>query len=245
MIGYVLTFAFGLFLTAGCSLISPTQELSVRTPMVPEELEPLFKGIWTLECCSLSGEATSRELDWSEGVPASISLSRKKEEDLLILLSSPFSFPGQGFFPAGLWLPWDEGGGELSFHEGAAVFLVSALVKEGVPMRAFNMKRFLEEMAELEEPWNCDRELLLRQLGRREMRSWYIHERRTHPVDLNLPPGLWFRGNPGAPPFESDGNPGALELAEGYHFFFCPERKEGAEVQVDDHGEATVLFCPF
>jgi hypothetical protein len=218
------------------------QEVSIRTPAVPEELENLFKGIWILEYSSFSGDVATRELDWSGGIPPSFSLSRKKEEDLLILLSSPVSFPGRGFFPAGLWLPWDKGRGEASFHDGAAVFLVSALVQEGVPMKAFNMERFLEEMRTLDNPWNCDRDLLLRQLGRHEMCSWYIHERRTLSVSLILPPGLWHRANPEAPPLVSDGSPAEIELAEGYHFLFCPEREEGAEVQVNDHGEAAVLL---
>ena len=242
MVRYVLFFFSGLFLQAGCSLISPSQEVSVRTPPVPEELESLFMGIWTLEYCSFSGNVTTRELDWREGVPDSLSLSRRKEEDLLILLSSPFSSPGQGFFPAGLWLPWDEEGGRASFHNGAAVFLVSTLVQGGADMKDFNMPRFLEEMAELDNPWNCDRELLLRQLARHEMNMWYIHEKRTLELSLTLPEGCWFQANPEAEPLRSDGNMMVTELSEGYHFFCCPSRNKAAEVQVDDHGEAVVLF---
>ena len=218
------------------------QEVSIRTPAVPEELFSLYRGIWTLEYCSFSGDFSSRELDWSEGIPASLSLSRKKEEDLLILLSSPFSFPGQGFFPAGLWLSSDTEGGSTSFHNGAAVFLVSKLVQGGVSMKSFNMERFLEEMGELDNPWNCDRELLLRQLGRHEMCSWYIHECRTMTVSLTLPAGRWYQANPEAPPLISDGTKQDFDLAEDYHFFYCPSCKQMAEVQVDDHGEVVILF---
>ncbi len=245
MTWYTLCFLFSLFLTSGCSLLSPTQEVSIRTPAVPEELETLFRGVWTLECCSFSGDVTSGELDWREGVPASLSLSRKKEEDLLILLSSPFSFPGQGFYPAGLWLPWDSERGRATFHDGAAVFLVSTLVRGEVSMSGFNMERFLDEMGALNNPWNCDRELLLRQLGRHEMCSWYIHERQTFSVALSLPEGAWYSANPEVASLVSSGTEQEFELSEGYHFFCCPSLKQAAEVQVDDHGEAVVFFSSY
>ena len=243
MVRYVLSFLLcSLFLLEGCSFISPLQEVSVRSPSVPEELGPLYRGVWTLECCSLSGDSRIRELDWKDGIPDSFSLTRSKEQDLLVLLRPPSPVLGQGFFPAGVWIPWDREAGSASFHNGAAVFLTASLAKGGFSMREFNMDRFLEEMGELENPWNCDRELLLRQLGRHQMCSWYIHERRGLPVGLTLPAGRWYQANPETAPLSSDGSPREFDLAEGYHFFYCPAREQAAEVQVDDHGEAVMML---
>ncbi len=210
----------------------------------PGELNGFLEGVWTLEWSALSGESGSRQMDWSSGIRRSISLNLPLEEDLLILLYPPLLTDSCLPRPRGAWIPWYESSGELNLKDGAAVSILMTLTERGCSMENFNCSRFLAEMAALEDPWLTDRELLVRQLARQEMRSWYIRERTLFETVLDLDAGIWYGPSLERAAEVAEGDEGSgtsHNLPEGWGFLFSPGRGEVLEYQVDEYGLA-VLF---
>ncbi|QEN09319.1 hypothetical protein EXM22_15525 [Oceanispirochaeta crateris] len=149
--------------------------------------------------------------------------------------------PGLGLSPWGAYIPSISHQGDLDFKAGAAVSILIRILEAGANLEGFNCRRFLYEMESLDDPWRTDHEMLMRQLGRQEMRIWYIRPKTEYPVVIPLPEGRWFFPSLLHEPLDSDGGLVSLDLPEGYSCLFQPASAEIAEIQVDDHGEAVCL----
>jgi len=229
----------------GCRLFSADRLISIDIPSVPPGLDTLGFGLWHLELSSTSGRRSEKEKKWLDEVPDHLDIEWPKEEDLLILLTPPEWTEGAGPFPCGAYVPTDRNKGSLSYRDGASVSILTDIIGIGADMSGFNCSRFLGEMGALENPWLTDYELLARQLGRREMRSWYMREAALFTVTLTLPEGWWYPQYALLEPLVSSGNPESpitLTLPEGYACFCNPASGAVAEVQVDDHGEAVWML---
>ena len=234
-----------ILLSSACDLFSPHKEVSLDVPHCPMELQPSYEGLWVLELRSLSGDSQISELDWSEGIAERITVEWPKEEELLALLYPPEWEPGLGPDPWGSYVSPISQKGIFGFKAGAAVSVMMKVLEAGGELKGVNCRRFLDEMDALDDPWMTDQELLVRQLGRREMRSWYIRPRRLFPLILPLPQGTWFFSSLLHLPLISDGNGSELSLPEGYSLLFHPETGCLAEIQVDDHGVAVWMLRIF
>jgi len=227
---------------SSCTLFSTQRTVTVEVPSLPEDLSACGTGVWSLVMSSTSGTLRQERLEWTLPLPERIRLEWPKEEDLLILMMPPEWAEGIGPSPCGAYVSPDEGSGSLSWQDGAAVSILTRILQAGGNLYGFNCSRFLGEMAALDNPWTADRDLLIRQLGRREMRSWYIRKAALFQVALTLPAGRWFSQYLAAEPLESGGGSLELKLPEGYACFYNPGLDCVAEIQVDDHGEVFILL---
>lgn len=229
-------------MSLACSLFSPMKELSLGIEGIPDCLTPVFKDKWTVLQASLSGDLCEIEMDWTAGLPDTFFIDSPKEEDLLLLLYPPLLVEGCRMNPLGVFIPSHEDRGEFCLVDGSAVSILITLVHNNLSIEDFNCSRFLLEMARLEDPWLVEEQTLLKQLGRREMRSWYIRTKTLFAVELPLPAGIWYGASLLQNVTESSGpediNPVHIELPEGYSFLYCPVRQEVMEIQVDSHGDA-------
>lgn len=230
-------------LSWSCSLFSRERAVSLRLPRLPEDLESSFRGQWKLHIAEEGRPPYEKTMDWGRGTPPAINLSCSREKEIFVLLYPPHLKNGQGFHPMGICLSPEDREGKLDFKDGAAVFFLSLLVREGVGMEGFNSSRFIDEMRTLDDTWLVDREKLLLNLSRHVMRSSYIREKPSFKLSLNFPAGVWYRGNLSLPPIKALLNQKVeLELPRGCHLFYCPENALIAEVQVDDHGRAVIYL---
>ncbi len=243
-----ISLCLGVLLT-GCTLFTSEKEVRLDVDSYAGELESVLEGVWGLKWTALSGDSGSLMLDWSGGVPPGISFSVPLEEDLLILLYPPALTATCRPCPQGAYIPRYSFDGALSRKDGAALSVLTRLTELGYSMEEFNCSRFLREMAELDDPWLTDRELLVRQLGRQQMRSWYIREKKQFDVSPALSGGPWFGSSLKRVQLfsEAEGTEQTLKLPEGWGFLYNPLSREILEYQVDDHGEIcsiTELLLP-
>ncbi len=205
---------------------------------------PGLKGLWTLEVRGTEGFREERTLDWSAAGPEPLNLEIPREEDAFLLLTPLFPEADCHFYPLGAYLPFEESRAAAVPRNGAAVSLLVTLLRADRYPEGLNAERFLAEMAAEEDPWLCDRDLLLTRLQRREMRIWYIRSRPLFPITLSLPEGRWYGPSLVQAPLESvDGTAAELELPEGWSFLYCPERASLIELEVNDQGEV-YLYAP-
>jgi hypothetical protein len=229
-------------LLGACSLLSPEKEVTIDIPVSPTPLQKSLKGIWSLEMGSFSGEFQEKELDWSEGIPRKISMEWPKEVELLLLLTPPSWQPGLSPAPWGVYVSSLKDRGDISYKEGASISILMRILQAGVNLEGFNCSRFLEEMGTLDNPWQTDHELLMRQLGRQEMRSWYIRPKTLYRVNLTLPEGSWYFRSLLQEPVVSDGRTLEFTFPEGHTSLYNPASESVVEIQVDDHGEAVWML---
>lgn len=216
------------------------KEFSLSLEGIPDSLSPYITGIWTLKQASLSGVISDSEMDWTAGLPDDFFLKSPKEEDFLLLLYPPDLVEGCSLNPLGVFIPSYKDSGIISIKDGSAVSILFTLIDHGLNLKDFNCKRFLLEMGALEDPWLVEEQTLLKQLGRREMRSWYIRSKTLFSIEITLPEGNWFGPSLMQDTLVSSALDSFVEidLHEGYSFLYCPERKEIVEIQVDSNGEA-------
>lgn len=211
-------------------------------------LAPVLKGNWLIKQASLCGDICEMEMDWAAGLPDSLSLNLPREEDILILLYPPRFDEKCRIHPLGVFIPSYETQGELSFIHGSAVSILFTLIENNLNIHDFNCSRFLSEMARLQDPWLVEEHTLLKQLGRREMRSWYIRNKTLFEIEIPLSRGWWFGPSLLQDPYHSAGpdeiNMVSVKLPEGYSFLMSPAKQEIVEIQVDSHGEAVWIITP-
>jgi hypothetical protein len=223
-----------------CSLFSPMKEISLSIEELPDCLIPALAGRWIIKQASLSGDICEIEKDWTDGLPDSFILKSPREEDFLLLLYPPKLVEGCSMNPLGAFVPSYKKSGQFSLKDGSAVSILLTLIDNNLYVKDFNCSRFILEMAELDDPWLVEEQTLLKQLGRKEMRSWYIRSKTLFSIEISLPEGLWFGPSLLQEALESSAPEAAVEidLPEGHNFIYCPERAEVVEIQVDGHGEA-------
>lgn len=238
----LLLFLFRML--TGCLLFSPMKDNKLSVGDIPEELVLSLSGSWTVVMSSTSGDPRVIEIDREEGgLPEHIFIESPKEEDSLLLLYPPPIAEGCRMNPLGGFIPSYRDYGELTLRDGSAVSILMTLRQNNLRIEDFNCQRFITEMAELDDPWLVEDQTLLKQLGRREMRSWYIRTKTMFEVEIALPPGHWYGASLLQPPLESSvEDTHTLSLPEGYSFLYCPERSELLEIQVDSHGEAVWII---
>lgn len=224
----------------GCTLFSPMKELSLSIEELPGSLTPALAGRWIIKQASLSGDLWEIEKDWTDGLPDTFILKSPKEEDYLLLLYPPTLVEGCSMNPLGVFVPSYKNSGQFSLKDGSAVSILLTLIDNDLNVKDFNCSRFLLEMGELEDPWLVEEQTLLKQLGRKEMRSWYIRSKTLFSIELSLPEGLWFGPSLMQEVLESPAPETVvkIDLPEGHSFIYCPERSKVIEIQVDGHGEA-------
>lgn len=229
-----------LFLmSTGCTLFSPTKELSLTIEGIPEAVESSLRGVWTFLAGTPGGDLYRVDLDWSEGIPETVVFNSPREEDSLFLLYPPDLTEGCGMKPLGAYVASREEGGVLNPRDASAVSLLFTLLQNQMDIENFNCARFLLEMSELPDPWLVEEQTLLKQMGRHEMRSWYIREKTQFHVIIPLGPGTWYSPSylrKAEVPLEE---PQALqlELPRGYGFLYNPEERIIMEYQIDSNGE--------
>ncbi len=210
-------------------------DLAIPSP-IPREV---LRGEWTLELYSLQGEYEQKIYLWEKGPPDSIRFLWPKEVEVLALLSPPPLKKGFSFYPWGAYVPGEGRRGTLALPQGAPAWVICSLVKRRVDLRDFNIPRFFYQMTKaLKDPWEGDLQLLLRYLGQREMRNWYIRRHTMEALSLGtygekLSPGLWYGPSLLQKPLIGGAaSQDRRELKVGNQFLYNPRSKELWEVEV-------------
>lgn len=242
---FILFVLFSL-IYVGCSLFSPTKELSLSIEELPDSLSSALAGVWIIKQATLSGDIWEIEKDWTDGLPDRFILKSPKEEDFLLLLYPPGLVEGCRMNPLGVFIPSYKNRGQFSLRDGSAVSILLTLIDNDLRVEDFNCSRFLLEMGELEDPWLVEKQTLLKQLGRREMRSWYIRSKTQFTIEISLAEGHWYASSLMQKALISSAPDTAvlIDFPVGHSFIYCPERAEVVEIQVDDHGEAVWITTP-
>lgn len=170
------------------------------------------------------------KFDWPKGL------------ELYGLLYPPCIIDDLRSYPWGAYLSADETLLMLSPENGASVSVLARLFEKGIKVDGFNMKRFILEMNEIEDPWNCDLQVLSRQIYRQQMRTWYIREKVLFDVEVPLSPGRWYRQSLVRPAVDASGEPVNMKLPEGSSFFYSPRESLLLEYQLNKRGELNSLY---
>jgi hypothetical protein len=235
-----------LALAAGCSWFSPSLEVRLRLPELPEHWRRAFPELrfqlaYPEADCPQSGALP----DALPGARPAVRLPKRANGPVL---AYPWARgvrlpPAGGLFP--LDLAPDGDTLELSWEHGPAAEVFQALAREGFDIARVNARRLVAEMLvhSAGDPGCLDLESLADRLASGEFRVTDIRPLPARELTLQVPPGTWFLESPFRP--AQTLAPGqALMLPAvplGLHRLFAVDPPGGFDLFV---GEREVFLVP-
>lgn len=238
-------------LAAGCSWFSPSLELRVQVPEVPEHWRRAFPELrFQLACPGADPPqpATADALPAADTPAGGSVMLRLPKRANWPVLAYPWARgvrlpPAGGLFPLDLAPEGDTLA--LSWEHGPAAEVFQALAREGVDIACLNARRLLEEMRvrSAGDPGCLDLDHLAACLASGQFRVTDLRSRPARDIALELTPGTWFLDSPFRPAQRLDAGQ-ALRLPGlplGRHRLFAEETPGGFALYV---GEREVLLVP-
>lgn len=217
----------------GCTVLSPTVEVILKLPPLPDSFKDRLQNGADNRCLILyendNGNICKKEIDYTQ----TASLEIFKRENSPVLLYPPFSLrPYGGFFTGEsiLQMTWKGG------------FLVETIYKTDAALRKnWNPQPLLERING--NPWHNDENALRSALETRTINRYSIKKKPLYKVVLkDVPAGVWINRWPHEKVTVPESRIFETELPLGYELFLNLETGQRLSLYVNENGSTPFLI---